>query len=557
MAAGAGRIKYPPSFAARPTPEPICEWAERMVRVTTGGRPGLLRLDPYQRATLEAMVDPAVKEAVLMEPSQLGKSLKDSIVVGWHIDQSPCDMLIIHPSQAVRDRFAREKLSPILLGIPEVKAKIRLNNRDRLAVDGFDFDGGSLTISTSGAVGGTTGATSKVVIADEVDKYQSGAAVLNALEQRTTAFRDGMLVVSSTPSVKGDSAIEAEFRRTDQREWQVPCPLCGAYQMLDAWPAATPEGIRCRHCAETWSEAQRCDAIRRGEWVATAEGQPGRVGFHLSQLASLNTPLAQTLDMASGYSQQDIQTQIMAMPYEDVMVETPTPDMIVRCERPFAEPAYYSVGVDVQARTLEAVIISLPEHMERMHMEAAVTVARTLDYRCWHDLRESIARVLAQLPATSRHDVPVSVDGRGGWYEWTQEGLRSAWGGRAMTGDPANVSVVMGDGAPSLEKPLWGARRGGKDGYRHTIVSSDRGKADLYDAIRSAHLTFAPGIADAVVNEILSERLLVREGRDHRSGRAGRITYRWVPLWKGIDNHALDALCYAWCRASVMPLARE
>ena len=550
MAGIYGSVKQGPDYDNLPAAQPICDWAEQNVAVITGGRSGPVMLDPYQRGILEAMTDPAVRAVVMMMPSQVGKSFLDGVVITWHIDQAPDNLLLVHPTQDVRDRFTREKLSPVVKGVSDAERKIQGNNRGGLPAKGFGFEGGSLTVTTSESTGGTTGATSRVVIADEVDLYRSGGSVLSSLEQRMASMDNGKLIVSSTPTTKGSSVVEAEFARTDMREWQVPCPECGAYQVLDAWGLASEEGLRCKHCPAVWDEAARKRAIWGGEWVATNDDpETGRVGFHLSQLASLNTPLAQTIMSAKGYSARDIATQIMAVPYEDVEVAAPAPDKIKKMERPF-KAVYYSVGVDVQKNTLESVLISLPWDMSAMHLEASWSTRRSDDYSCWLEFAKAMREAGKGL---SRAGFPITVDGNGRWYEWVQEGLRYAFGAHNLEGDPAWITVVVGDSAPSLQKPLWGARRGRGEGYRHNIVSVDRGKADIYQAINEGRFTVAKSISNATIAEIVSEKLTVTEGRDHRSGRAGKVKYTWEPIRRGIANHALDAINYAWARASVIP----
>ena len=238
-------------------------------------------------------------------------------------------------------------------------------------------------------------------------------------------------------------------------------------------------------------------------------------------------------------------------------METPEPEMIRVVEEREFTPYYYSVGVDVQKETLEVVLISLPEFQDAIHLEASLVVRRTADYSCWEDMRGQIERLAAGLPGDGI-PIPVSVDGGGGWYEWVQEGLRHAWGLRTMEeldGAPAYVNVVIGDSAPSLRKPLWGGRRGrGEKGYKHQIVSVDEGKAQIYQLVREGKFTVASGTSRAIIEQILSERLLVWESRIHRSGRPAKTQYTWVPKSGRIANHALDAVNYALCRANVQPV---
>jgi phage terminase large subunit GpA-like protein len=51
-------------------------------------------------------------------------------------------------------------------------------------------------------------------------------------ERRTTTFARRKILLTSTPTVKDFSRIEAEYLRSDQRRFYVPCPKCGAMEWL-------------------------------------------------------------------------------------------------------------------------------------------------------------------------------------------------------------------------------------------------------------------------------------------------------------------------------------
>jgi len=51
--------------------------------------------------------------------------------------------------------------------------------------------------------------------------------------QRTTEFAHNKeIVMASTPTIKGISRIELAWRESDQRDYFVPCPQCGCFQVL-------------------------------------------------------------------------------------------------------------------------------------------------------------------------------------------------------------------------------------------------------------------------------------------------------------------------------------
>ncbi len=81
--------------------------------------------------------------------------------------------------------------------------------------------------------------------------------------QRTAEFaHNKKIVMASTPTIKGISRIELAWRESDQRDYFVPCPRCGHFQVLVfgdgtgpgvVWPEGKPEDAmyRCAGCLRT------------------------------------------------------------------------------------------------------------------------------------------------------------------------------------------------------------------------------------------------------------------------------------------------------------------
>ena len=76
----------------------------------------------------------------------------------------------------------------------------------------------------------------RIYLGDEIDKYppsagKEGDPVQLAIE-RTSTFWNSLVFLVSTPSIKENSRIEAEYEQSDKRLCFVPCPHCGHYQHL-------------------------------------------------------------------------------------------------------------------------------------------------------------------------------------------------------------------------------------------------------------------------------------------------------------------------------------
>ena len=50
------------------------------------------------------------------------------------------------------------------------------------------------------------------------------------------------MILTSTPTTKGASRIEAAWEESDQRFYEVPCPICGGYQTLKWGQVEVGEG---------------------------------------------------------------------------------------------------------------------------------------------------------------------------------------------------------------------------------------------------------------------------------------------------------------------------
>ncbi|WP_040896818.1 phage terminase large subunit family protein [Xenococcus sp. PCC 7305] len=70
----------------------------------------------------------------------------------------------------------------------------------------------------------------------DVDKYPPSAGKEGDLVQlaieRASTFWNSLVFLVSTPSIKENSRIEAEYEQSDKRLCFVPCPHCGHYRYL-------------------------------------------------------------------------------------------------------------------------------------------------------------------------------------------------------------------------------------------------------------------------------------------------------------------------------------
>jgi phage terminase large subunit GpA-like protein len=159
------------------------------------------------------------------------------------------------------------------------------------------FPGGSLNIAGSNSPAGLASRPIRVVCFDELDRAPPSAGTegdpLTLAVKRTTTYPNRKIIVTSTPTIRGLSRIEAAFEATDQQRYFIPCPECGTFQTLEwkhvHWPENRPHDAYygCPHCGAAIDHARKGPMLRRGEWRATAEASlPRSRGFHLNELYS-------------------------------------------------------------------------------------------------------------------------------------------------------------------------------------------------------------------------------------------------------------------------------
>jgi phage terminase large subunit GpA-like protein len=239
-----------------------------------------------------------VQRVVMMFAAQTGKTEAGSNWLGYVIDHAPGPMLCVQPTVEMAKRLSKQRLESMITDTPCLAAKIApARARDSgNTMFSKEFSGGIMMLTGANSATGLRSAPCRYLFADEVDAFPSdvngeGDPVALA-ERRTTTFARRKILLTSTPTVKDFSRIEAEYLRSDQRRFYVPCPSCGGMQWLQwprlKWDAKRPGDVRyqCEHCGERFEENHKAAMLSAGEWRATAPSDGRTAGFQLSGLYS-------------------------------------------------------------------------------------------------------------------------------------------------------------------------------------------------------------------------------------------------------------------------------
>ena len=252
---------------------------------------------------MDAFCDPKVWKVVLMAASQIvGKSQMMNNVIGYHIDVDPTNMMMVFPTVGDAEKWSKGRLDPLIETTKRLEGKIkRRQSRDsENTIYHRQFRGGQMFIVGSNAPSGLSAQSVRLMVADEVDRYDASAGEegdpLELAEQRTETYWNRKVAHVSSPLIAGLSRIEASYEESDKRIWECRCPHCAEFFQIEfehvewekdekrtgrARHLTDTARIRCPECDKLWNETDRQHAIEHGRWRATAPFN-GIAGFRIN-----------------------------------------------------------------------------------------------------------------------------------------------------------------------------------------------------------------------------------------------------------------------------------
>jgi phage terminase large subunit GpA-like protein len=291
----------------------ISDWADSYRRLSpeASAESGIWRTDraPYQREIMDSFNDPDIQRIVFMKSAQVGATEVLLNVIGYYIDQDPAPMLIMQPTLQMAQTFSKDRLSTMIRDTDKIRNSVAdPRSRDSgNTVLSKKFAGGNLNIVGSNSASGLASRPIRIVLADEVDRYEASAGSegdpISLATKRTTTFWNKKIYMCSTPTIKGLSRIETAFEESDKRYYHVPCPECNVKQVLKwknvVWEEDKPEtaNYACGECGAVIDESKKQWMLKHGEWIASAP-KSDTAGFHISELYSVWSTWA---DMAKSF----------------------------------------------------------------------------------------------------------------------------------------------------------------------------------------------------------------------------------------------------------------
>jgi phage terminase large subunit GpA-like protein len=282
----------------------LSEWFETHLVLPDGvsAHSGMLRLYPFQREIADEISNPETTKITLQKPVRIGFTTLLTGAIGSFSVNDPASILVVVPTFDDARRYVVKEIEPIFAATPVLKTVLEDEGPigDRNILLSRRFSGGSLTVVSAKTPRNLRAHTARVLICDEIDAMpptNEGDPIALA-ENRTLTFVNRKIIIGSTPTLEGESAVAASYARSDMRIYTCPCPSCGAFTEI-LWPMIEwtkdeagnhlPEtaAFRCPECKELISEDFKYQMVHAGVWRKTHPEVVGHAGFRINALVSL------------------------------------------------------------------------------------------------------------------------------------------------------------------------------------------------------------------------------------------------------------------------------
>lgn len=368
----------------------ITQWSDKnRVLPDYAPEPGPYRSSrtPYLREIGDLLSPNSIYDQVIaMKGSQLGFTEKAMNMIFYYAKHEPCPIMYVQPTIETVEDWSKEKLETSVEACESMhdvlyseKEKDKKNT-----IRKKKFPGGSLTLSGANSSKTLRSKSIRVLIMDEIDDYPASVGLggnqgspIKLAIKRTTNYARRKIYYLSTPTVKDFSNIEREFKDSDQRYYNIPCPFCGQLQVI-TWPKIIfkdPETkkqikpyMQCEHCHEKIHEHYKTEMLEKGVWIATNPKNP-RSGFHLSGLYSplgwysWDDAVKEFLDAVGDPELMKVFVNTVLAETFDASIETVNHHWLMRRTEPYlkvpAKAVCLVAGVDTQDNRLECTIFGV------------------------------------------------------------------------------------------------------------------------------------------------------------------------------------------------------
>lgn len=293
----------------------VSQWADRNRWLESGTNlPGRWNTAtvPYLREIMDSLSEHSpVRMVTFIKSSGVGGTEGMYNWLGYimhHLQNK--DLLVVVPTLELRDRSFNPRLNKMLDETPALADLISKASRNKTNRGDLMEYGARARIIKAGANSPDSLRSDHLpyVICDEVDAFPWDVGgegdPMTLIENRQRTFSRAKSYFVSTPTNDQASRIEVLYKRSDMRQYHVPCPHCGELQTLKFGGKDKPFGLKwrlkpqedneppeiaqvwyvCEHCAATIDEGYKTEMLKNGRWIAQKPSIKHHRGYHINAL---------------------------------------------------------------------------------------------------------------------------------------------------------------------------------------------------------------------------------------------------------------------------------
>ena len=264
-------IEPPPRLSSQ-------QWLEDNVTMPDGtetsGMPFSIAAFPHVDGVLQAFDDPSVRTIVLQWGTRLGKTTTCLSLMARVAGTMPRNMMFASSTKDSAGRVVSSRLYPLLASTDKVRKQLLPEHR-RSKLD-VRLEACRIYIGWSGSETSLADVGAWFGVANEIDKWDeqasSDADSLALFLNRFKGFPNHKIILESTPTIKGTSRVDNWMQRSNIHRRQVPCPHCGAYQVLRKGVEEIPGGFRWEKTPDGKNDPDLafCSVSKEGQIEGTA-----------------------------------------------------------------------------------------------------------------------------------------------------------------------------------------------------------------------------------------------------------------------------------------------
>ncbi len=566
----------------------VSDWADRyrMLSSKSASEPGRWRTSrtPYLKEIMDCLSPhSSIQKVVFMKGAQIGGTECGDNWIGYIIHKAPGPMMAISPTVEMAKRNSRQRIDPLIEDCKEIKNLVATSkSRDKgNTMLSKDFQGGVLVMTGANSAVGLRSLPARYILMDEIDGYPKdiegeGDPILLA-ERRTATFakRKKILLVS-TPTIKGVSAIEREFEASDKRYYLVPCPYCGTHQSLK-WEQIREVDDKvlyeCEHCNKLIAEHYKTQMLEQGYWQSSKDSDGITAGFHLSSLYSPVGWLSWAECVAiyerakkDATLMQGFQNTILGETYEQES-EAPEWQCIYQSREEYKIGVvpmgglFLTAGVDIQKNRIECEIVAWGRQKQSWSVDYLVLDGDTAKPEVWQKLADVVHK---DYPHESGITMPIRVMcvdsgyATQDVYGFVKNFSQAVWGGNgARASQPRTVVAIKGQSRDTAMILSTSKADTKKKGLKVWNVSGPVIKTELYRWLKMERIgddasifgqCHFPSYNEEYFKQLTAERQIIRISNGYP-----KSVWEKDPTRR---NEALDCRVYARVGAAIYGIDR-